>query len=61
MSQNEEKQADPAGSTMMFRRFVAENKETETAPRRPLTPYILAGVGVVVAVGIIVTVVMTWS
>jgi hypothetical protein len=46
---------------MMFRRFVADNKETEPAPRRPITPYVLAAIGAVVAIGIIVTVVVTWS
>ncbi|WP_067968600.1 hypothetical protein [Nocardiopsis trehalosi] len=56
-----EEQNDPAGSTMMFRRFVADNKETEPAPRRPITPYVLAAIGAVVAIGIIVTVVVTWS
>lgn len=52
---------DPAGSTQMFRRFVNENKEPEAAPKRPVTPYVLAGVGVLVAIGIILTVVLTWS
>ncbi|TDQ43911.1 hypothetical protein [Actinorugispora endophytica] len=61
MSQNEEQSVDPAGSTQMFRRFVTENNEPETAPKRPITPYVLAGVGVVVAIGIILAVVLTWS
>ncbi|GLU47707.1 hypothetical protein Nans01_20580 [Nocardiopsis ansamitocini] len=52
---------DPAGSTQMFRRFVAENNEPEAAPKRPVTPYVLAGIGVVVAIGIIVAVVLAWS
>ncbi|MGI5120693.1 hypothetical protein ACQEU5_14320 [Marinactinospora thermotolerans] len=62
MSQhNQEQPNDPAGSTTMFRRFVAENNEPEEAPRRPITPYVLAAVGAIVAIGIIVVVVMTWS
>ncbi|WP_285758933.1 hypothetical protein [Nocardiopsis ansamitocini] len=61
MSQNEEPKMDPAGSTQMFRRFVAENNEPEAAPKRPVTPYVLAGIGVVVAIGIIVAVVLAWS
>ncbi|MUL42656.1 hypothetical protein FZ103_16005 [Streptomonospora sp. PA3] len=58
---NDQEQGDPAGSTMMFRRFVADNKEPEAAPKRPVTPYVLAAVGAVLAIGIIVTVVLTWS
>ncbi|NYE49286.1 hypothetical protein HDA32_004406 [Spinactinospora alkalitolerans] len=61
MSQHEEQQTDPAGSTQMFRRFVADNNEPEAAPKRPVTPYVLAAVGAVVAIAIILTVVMTWS
>ncbi|GAB3497085.1 hypothetical protein GCM10027440_50170 [Nocardiopsis coralliicola] len=45
----------------MFRRFVSENQQPEEAPRRPVTPYVLAGVGALVAIAIIVAVVMTWS
>ncbi|MFD0776944.1 hypothetical protein ACFQZ2_23665 [Streptomonospora algeriensis] len=58
---NDEEQGDPAGSTMMFRRFVTDNKEPEAAPKRSMTPYVLAGVGALLAIGIIVTVVITWS
>ncbi|GAA1769236.1 MULTISPECIES: hypothetical protein [Streptomonospora] len=58
---NEKEQGDPAGSTMMFRRFVADNNEPDAAPKRPITPYVLAGVGAVLAIGIIVAVVVTWS
>ncbi|GAB3438102.1 hypothetical protein GCM10027570_00990 [Streptomonospora sediminis] len=54
-------QGDPAGSTMMFHRFVSENKESDAAPKRPVTPYILAGVGAVLAIAIIITVVVMWS
>ncbi|CAM4203397.1 hypothetical protein GCM10009799_52170 [Nocardiopsis rhodophaea] len=65
MSENnnteQEQQVDPAGSTMMFQRFVKENNEPEPAPKRPVTPYVLAGVGAIVAIGIIVAVVMMWS
>jgi len=56
-----EQQGDPAGSTMMFRRFVADNNEPEAAPKRPITPYVLAAVGALLAIGIIITVVVTWS
>ncbi|MEY9210633.1 hypothetical protein NI17_014420 [Thermobifida halotolerans] len=61
MSHNEEQQTDPAGSTQSFQRFVVENRETEAEPRRPVLPYVLVGVGVVVAIAIILTVVLTWS
>lgn len=61
MSQKNEENVDPAGSTVMFQKFVAENNEPEAAPRRSMTPYVLAGVGAVVAVAIIVAVVVTWS
>ncbi len=62
MSQNNEEQPDPASSTMMFRKFVDSNDEpTSTPPRPPVTPYVLAAVGVVLAIGIVVTVVITWS
>ncbi|RNL85552.1 hypothetical protein [Halostreptopolyspora alba] len=62
MSQNNEEQNDPASSTMMFRKFVDTNDEpASTPPRPPITPYVLAGLGVVVAVGIVVFVIMTWS
>ncbi|WP_344966610.1 hypothetical protein [Salinactinospora qingdaonensis] len=61
MSQYEEDNVDPAGSTQSFRRFVTENKERETAPRRPVLPYVLVGVGVVLAVVIVVTIVMLWG
>ncbi|WP_026123514.1 hypothetical protein [Nocardiopsis chromatogenes] len=61
MSQKNEENVDPAGSTVMFQKFVSENDEPQAAPRRPMTPYILAGVGAVVAVAIIVAVVVTWS
>ncbi|QBI53003.1 hypothetical protein [Streptomonospora litoralis] len=58
---NDQEQGDPAGSTMSFRRFVADNKEPEAAPKRPVTPYVLAAVGALLAIGIIITVVVTWS
>ncbi|MFC3995231.1 hypothetical protein ACFOVU_04860 [Nocardiopsis sediminis] len=58
---NEEPQPDPAGSTTMFRRFVADNNEPEVAPKRPVTPYVLAAVGALVAIGLIVAVVVMWS
>ncbi|GAA1082951.1 hypothetical protein [Nocardiopsis composta] len=61
MSEKNEENVDPAGSTTMFRRFVAENQQSEPEPRRPITPYVLAGVGALVAIAIIVGVVLTWS
>ncbi|WP_046468450.1 hypothetical protein [Allosalinactinospora lopnorensis] len=59
--QDNEEQNDPAGSTMMFRKFVDTNDEPAAPPKPPITPYILAAVGVIVAVAIVVAVVMTWS
>lgn len=61
MSDRNEPQSDPASSTQMFRQFVSEHNEPEAAPRRPIVPYLLTALAVVVAIGIIVTVVMTWS
>ncbi|PSK92338.1 hypothetical protein CLV63_11897 [Murinocardiopsis flavida] len=45
----------------MFRQFVSENNEPEAAPRRPIVPYLLIALVVVVAIGIIASVVMMWS
>lgn len=42
MSYNNEEQLDPAGSTQKFQRFVAENREEETEPRRPIDPSAVA-------------------
>lgn|GEM_PF-2560119 len=61
MSYNNEEQLDPAGSTQKFQRFVAENREEETEPRRPILPYVFVGLSVILAIGIILTVVLTWS
>ncbi|MDA2806463.1 hypothetical protein [Nocardiopsis suaedae] len=61
MSQKNEENVDPAGSTVMFQKFVSENDEPQAPPRRPITPYVLAGAGAVVAIAIIVAVVVTWS
>lgn len=61
MSDKKEQPNDPAGSTMMFRRFVSDNNEPASAPRRPVVPYLLTAIAVVVAIGIIVSVVMVWS
>ncbi|WP_017537111.1 MULTISPECIES: hypothetical protein [Nocardiopsis] len=61
MSQKNEENVDPAGSTVMFQKFVSDNNEPQAAPRRPVTPYVLAGVGAVVAIAIIVGVVVAWS
>ncbi|MFE1167124.1 hypothetical protein [Nocardiopsis sp. NPDC058789] len=54
MTQNNDPSMDPAGTTQHFRRFVDENPEPEEAPRRPILPLVLAGVGVALTVGIIV-------
>ncbi|AFR09926.1 hypothetical protein B005_3345 [Nocardiopsis alba ATCC BAA-2165] len=52
---------DPAGTTQHFRRFVDENPEPEEAPRRPILPLVLAGVGVLLAIAIIVALVLAFS
>ncbi|MEU3019142.1 MULTISPECIES: hypothetical protein [unclassified Nocardiopsis] len=54
MTQNNDPNMDPAGTTQHFRRFVDENPEPEEAPRRPILPLVLAGVGVALTVGVIV-------
>ncbi|MBQ1082688.1 MULTISPECIES: hypothetical protein [unclassified Nocardiopsis] len=54
MTQNNDPNLDPAGTTQHFRRFVDDNPEPEEAPRRPILPLVLAGVGVALTVGIIV-------
>ncbi|WP_106585342.1 hypothetical protein [Murinocardiopsis flavida] len=61
MSDRNDPQPDPASSTQMFRQFVSENNEPEAAPRRPIVPYLLIALVVVVAIGIIASVVMMWS
>ncbi|MEC3894276.1 MULTISPECIES: hypothetical protein [Nocardiopsis] len=61
MTQNNDPSMDPAGTTQHFRRFVDENPEPEEAPRRPILPLVLAGVGVLLAIAIIVALVLAFS
>ncbi|SIO90922.1 hypothetical protein [Nocardiopsis sp. JB363] len=61
MTQNNDPDMDPAGTTQHFRRFVDDNPEPEEAPRRPILPLVLAGVGVLLAIGVIVVLVMAFS
>ncbi|MGW9557277.1 hypothetical protein ACWGSK_22510 [Nocardiopsis sp. NPDC055551] len=61
MTQNNDPDMDPAGTTQHFRRFVDDNPEPEEAPRRPILPLVLAGVGVLLAIGIIVVLVLAFS
>ncbi|MET9712796.1 hypothetical protein ACFW3Z_22155 [Nocardiopsis alba] len=61
MTQNNDPGMDPAGTTQHFRRFVDENPEPEEAPRRPILPLVLAGVGVLLAIAIIVALVLAFS
>ena len=61
MTQNNDPDMDPAGTTQHFRRFVDDNPEPEEAPRRPILPLVLAGVGVLLAIWIIVFLVMAFS
>ena len=61
MTQNNDPNQDPAGTTQHFRRFVDENPEPEVAPRRPILPLVLAGVGVVLAIAIIVALVLAFA
>ncbi|GHC94893.1 hypothetical protein GCM10007079_45820 [Nocardiopsis terrae] len=60
MTQNNDPNMDPAGTTQHFRRFVDENPEPEEAPRRPILPLALAGVGVVLAIAIIAALVIAF-
>lgn len=61
MTQNNEPNMDPAGTTQHFRRFVDENPATEEPSRRPVLPLVLAGVGVVLAIAVIVALVMAFA
>ncbi|MEU3305956.1 hypothetical protein [Nocardiopsis sp. NPDC006832] len=61
MTQNNDPDMDPAGTTQHFRRFVDDNPEPEEAPRRPILPLVLAGVGVLLAIGVIVVLVLAFS
>lgn len=61
MAQNNEPNPDPAGTTQHFRRFVDENPEPEERARRPILPLVLAGVGVLLAIGIVVALVLAFA
>ncbi|WP_304453822.1 hypothetical protein [Nocardiopsis sp. YSL2] len=61
MTQNQEPSQDPAGNTQHFRRFVDENPQPEETARRPVLPIVLAGVGVILAVAVIVALVMAFT
>lgn len=54
MTQNNDPNMDPAGTTQHFRRFVDENPETEEPARRPITPLVLAAVGAVLAIAVVI-------
>ena len=61
MTQNNDPSLDPAGNTQHFRRFVDENREPEEPARRPILPLVLAGVGVVLAIAVIVALVLAFA
>lgn len=61
MTQNNDPNLDPAGTTQHFRRFVDENPNAEEPDRRPIMPLVLAAVGVVLAIAIIVALVMAFT
>ncbi|MBR8744447.1 hypothetical protein [Nocardiopsis sp. MG754419] len=61
MTQNNDPDMDPAGTTQHFRRFVDDNPEPEEAPRRPILPLVLAGVGLVLGIAIIVALVLAFA
>lgn len=61
MAQNNEPNPDPAGTTQHFRRFVDDNPEPEESARRPILPLVLAGVGGVLAIGIVVALVLAFA
>ncbi|WP_017570034.1 hypothetical protein [Nocardiopsis halotolerans] len=61
MTQNNEPNMDPAGTTQHFRRFVDENPAPEEPARRPIMPLVLAGVGVLLVIAIIVALVLAFA
>lgn len=61
MTQNQEPNQDPAGNTQHFRRFVDENPQPEEPARRPVLPIVLAGVGVILAVAVVIALVMAFT
>ncbi|WP_159942976.1 MULTISPECIES: hypothetical protein [unclassified Nocardiopsis] len=58
---NDPNNMDPAGTTQHFRRFVDENPEPEEPARRPILPLVLAGLGVVLAIAVVVALVMAFA
>ena len=61
MTQNNDPNLDPAGTTQHFRRFVDDNPAPEEAPRRPILPLVLAGLGVLLAIGVVVALILALS
>ncbi|GAB2489617.1 hypothetical protein [Nocardiopsis aegyptia] len=61
MTQNQEPYQDPAGNTQHFRRFVDENPQQDEPARRPVLPIVLAGLGVILAVAVIIALVMAFT
>ncbi|MDE3719832.1 MULTISPECIES: hypothetical protein [Nocardiopsis] len=61
MTQNNDPNLDPAGSTQHFRRFVDENPVAAAPERRPILPIVLAGVGAVAAIAVIVALVLAFA
>lgn len=61
MTQNNDPNMDPAGTTQHFRRFVDENPSTEEPARRPVMPIVLAVVGVLLVIAVIVALVLAFS
>lgn len=52
---------DPAGTTQHFRRFVDDNPQPEESARRPVLPLVLAGLGVLLAVVVVIALVLAFG
>lgn len=61
MTQNNDPNMDPAGTTQHFRRFVDENPEAEEPARRPIMPLVLAAAGVVLAIAVVIALVVAFT
>jgi hypothetical protein len=61
MTENNEPNMDPAGTTQHFRRFVDENPSTEEPARRPVMPIVLAVVGAVLLIAVIVALFLAFA
>lgn len=61
MTENNDPNIDPAGTTQHFRRFVDENPAPEEPARRPILPIVLAAVGAVLIIAVIIALVMAFS